>query len=96
MALKRRAVIYITAICIAIALIGATFALYRYNSQVGGITNFGKVEIVGSTPFSTTAQVRDAVPGDKLTDTISFTKAVDGEDMYLRAKVWFSMRSITV
>ena len=74
-------------------ILGTTLAYFTDTRSTNTPVNFGKIEISVNEPFETTIPLKDALPGDKIVDKISFTKATDSEDMYVRAKVLFATES---
>ena len=83
-------VIMILALCV---IVGATFALWRYNVEGFSAVNFGKVEIAGNESIDRTIQLKDAVPGDVLFTDLSFSKSADSEPMYVRVHVEYTTPS---
>ena len=92
---KRRSLILpVVLIILSIGLIlGTTLAYFTDTRSSQSPVNFGKIEISVDDAFTSTIPLNDALPGDKITDKISFSKAVDSEDMYVRAKVYFDTDS---
>ena len=71
-------------------IIGTSLAYFTDTRNTSNPVDFGKIEISVDESFSETIPLNDALPGDKITDKISFTKAIDSEPMYVRAKVSFT------
>ncbi len=80
------AIMIILSVCL---ILGVTLAYFTDTRRSESAVNFGKIEISVDEPFSEEVTLKDVLPGDKLTDAIKFSKAVDSEPMYIRAKVSF-------
>ena len=66
-----------------------TFALYRDARTPYQSVTFGKIEISEGDKYNEQITLENALPGDKLTDKISFSKSIDSDDMYVRVKLLF-------
>ena len=66
-----------------------TFALYRDTRTPYQSVTFGKIEISEGDKYNEQITLANALPGDKLTDKISFSKSIDSDDMYVRVKLLF-------
>ena len=80
------AIMIILSVCL---ILGVTLAYFTDTRRSESAVNFGKIEISVDEPFSEEVTLKDVLPGDKLTDAIKFSKVVDSEPMYIRAKVSF-------
>ena len=74
-------------------IIGTTLAYFTDTRSSQSPVNFGKIEISVDDAFTESISLTDALPGDKITDKISFSKAVDSEPMYVRAKITYTTES---
>ena len=83
-------VLIVMSVCL---ILGTTIAYFTDTRGTSTPVNFGKIEISVDEPFSSTVSIKDAIPGTKITDKVAFKKAVDSEDMYVRAKVLFTTTS---
>ena len=91
---KTSVILPVALIVMSICLIlGTTLAYFTDTRGTSTPVNFGKIEISVDEPFSSTVSIKDAIPGTKITDKVAFKKAVDSEDMYIRAKVLFTTTS---
>ena len=87
---KRSVLLPVVLIVLSVCLIlGTTLAYFTDTRSTNTPVNFGKIEISVNEPFETTIPLKDALPGDKIVDKISFTKATDSEDMYIRVKALY-------
>ena len=74
-----------------IIIVATTLAYFTDRLSNNNTMQFGKISIVEGKGFvSGSTSLKDKLPGDKITDTISFSKAVDSQPMYVRAKVSFT------
>ena len=80
----------VLSICI---ILGTTLAYFVDTRPNNSPVNFGKIEISVDDTFKTTVPLTDALPGDKITDKVSFSKSVDSESMYVRVKALFETSS---
>ena len=70
-----------------IVILSTTLAYFTDRVTKDSNMQFGKISIVEGKGFvSGSTSLKDKLPGDKITDTISFSKAVDSGSMYVRAK----------
>ena len=77
-----------------IVIVASSFAYFTDKTSDGGSLQFGKISIVEGKGFATgSAKLNDKLPGDTITDEISFSKAVDSANMLVRAKVIFTTES---
>ena len=91
---KRSVLLPVVLIVLSVCLIlGTTLAYFTDTRSTNTPVNFGKIEISVNEPFETTIPLKDALPGDKIVDKISFTKATDSEDMYIRVKALYETTS---
>ena len=91
---KRSVLLPVVLIVLSVCLIlGTTLAYFTDTRSTNTPVNFGKIEISVNEPFETTIPLKDALPGDKIVDKISFTKATDSEDMYVRVKALYETTS---
>ena len=85
-------VLVVLAVCI---MVGSTFAYLLYNKSVSAPVNFAKIQINAGEAFEADFGnvLTDTVPGDKICDRISFSKASDSENMYVRVKALYETTS---
>ena len=83
-------VLIVLSICV---ILGTTLAYFTDTRDTTNPVNFGKIEISVNEPFEETIPIKNALPGDKIVDKISFTKAIDSEDMYVRVKAVYETTS---
>ena len=74
-------------------IVGTTLAYFADTRNSTAPVNFGKIEISVNETFESTIALEDAMPGDKITDKISFSKSLSSEDMYVRVKAFFETDS---
>ena len=74
-----------------IVIVATTLAYFTDRVSKESTMQFGKISIAEGKGFvSGSTSLKDKLPGDKITDTISFSKSVDSQPMYVRAKVSFT------
>ena len=74
-----------------IVIVATTLAYFTDRLSKDSSIQFGKITLVGGQRMvSGAVNMTDKLPGDKITDTISFSKAVDSESMYVRVKLSFT------
>ncbi len=66
-----------------------TFAYFTDSQKQNSSINFGKIELEVDEPFSSSIELKDVIPGDKILDKVAFSKTVDSESMYVRAKLTY-------
>ena len=82
----------ILVILLSLTIITAsTFAFFADRNTDTGSVTFNKVALSDGTHFGVTRTLSDALPGTAIIDdTLSFAKAVDSADIFVRAKLSFS------
>lgn len=75
-------------------IVGSTFAYFTDKQDKISDLTFSKVQLSDETNVGVNGTIRDAIPGSKLIDgAIEFSKSIDSEPIYVRAKVSFSTSS---
>lgn len=70
----------------------STFAYFTDKADEKSLLTFSKVELSSETTVGLDGKLYDIIPGDKLVDgVVSFSKAVESEPIYVRAKISFSL-----
>lgn len=94
---KTNKMAYLPILIIMLSLTIITASSFAFFTDRGGDTgtvSFGKVELSDGTNASITKTLYDVLPGDAIIDeTLSFSKSVDSEPIYVRAKLSFSSQS---
>lgn len=73
-------------------VVGTTFAYFTDREDESENLTFSKVELSAETNPGVGGVIRDAIPGTQLVDgRIEFSKAIDSEPIYVRAKVSYSL-----
>lgn len=91
---KRRFLLPTLIITLAIVIMSiTTFAFLRDNISDQSSLELGKIQLSINIPYTTTIELTDVVPGDKITDKISIQKDVSSDNMYIRAKIWYTTSS---
>ena len=75
-----------------IILMGFTFVYFVDVLKPTQTISLGKISLSVNDKFSTEIKVADAVPGDKLTDRISFSKENDSSSIYVRVLLDFKAK----
>lgn len=73
-------------------MIGSTFAYFTDTKGEEGSLTFSKVELSNETTIGINGVLKDVLPGTPITNgPLSFSKSIDSEPIYVRAKVSFSL-----
>lgn len=73
-------------------IVGSTFAYFTDKKDANSDLRFSKVELSSETMVGVNGELRDVIPGSKLVDgAVEFSKAIDSEAIYVRAKISFSL-----
>lgn len=73
-------------------IVGSTFAYFTDRKEDTSNLTFSKVELSSETTTGVNGTIRDVIPGTKLVDgALEFSKAIDSEAIYVRAKISFSL-----
>lgn len=73
-------------------MVGSTFAYFTDKKDAESDLTFSKVELGSETTTGINGELRDVIPGSKLIDgPVSFSKSIDSEAIYVRAKISFSL-----
>lgn len=73
-------------------ILGSTFAYFTDKIESDSSLNFSKVELSDESNVGINGTIMDVMPGQVLVDTpITFSKSIDSEDIYVRAKLSFSI-----
>lgn len=90
-----KSVKYLPVVIILLALtiiVSSTLAYFTDRVQDDSILTFSKVELSAGTTLGVDGILNDVIPGSKLVDgAVSFSKEIDSEAIYVRAKVSFSI-----
>lgn len=91
---------YLPVFIIIVALtiiIGSTFAYFTDSVEKQSDITFSKVELSSETTTGINGVLKDVIPGTKLVDgALKFSKAIDSEPIYVRAKISFSLPTESV
>ena len=69
-------------------MVGSTFAYFTDRKEDTSNLTFSKVELSSETTLGVDGAIHDVIPGSKLIDgEVAFSKAIDSEAIYVRAKV---------
>lgn len=75
-------------------IIGSTFAYFTDSKETSSNLTFSKVELSNETSTGVNGKIMDAIPGSPLVNgVIEFSKSIDSENIYVRAKLSFSSNS---
>lgn len=75
-------------------ILGSTFAYFTDRVEKDSSLTFSKVELSDETNVGISGVIKDAIPGSKLIDgAIEFSKSIDSEPIFVRAKISFSTES---
>ncbi len=92
---KSTIVLLVSLVVVALVIIPAiVLACLNHKAFKPETLQFDKITLTnGQGLASETVSMENALPGDKLTNTISFSKSEESEPMYIRAKVKFTTTS---
>lgn len=73
-------------------IIGSTFAYFTDKTNKESLITFSKVELSSETTTGINGELKDVIPGTPITNgRLSFSKSIDSEPIYVRAKISFSL-----
>lgn len=73
-------------------ILGGSFAWFADNGDSEGVINFSKVELSEETTVGVNGKINNVMPGSPLISSpVSFSMSKDSEDLYVRAKLSFSL-----
>jgi len=86
---NKTTILSVALICVSVLIIlASTLAFFTDRRETTNNVSFGKIEINVDERQMQAIALDDALPGDKITDKISFSKSETSESMNVRAK-WF-------
>ena len=73
-------------------IVGSTFAYFTDKTDEESVITFSKVELSSETTTGVNGKLTDVIPGMPITyGALSFSKSIDSEPIYVRAKLSFSL-----
>ena len=73
-------------------MVGSTFAYFTDRKDTSSDLTFSKVELSSDTTLGIDGVLFDVIPGSRIVDgAVAFSKAIDSEAIYVRAKISFTL-----